>query len=281
MQAQEYAEAKWSVGQRVRRSQDRDIQAACDRGEILRTHAMRPTWHFLAAADIRWIQRLTAPRVEASNAYRYRQLELDERTLARSLEVIARALGPGEPLTRPELGAELRRSGIAPDGQRLPYFLMHAELECLIASGPRRGKHHTHLLLEGRAPAAPDRTREEDLAELVLRFFRSHGPATLRDFAWWSGLTQADGRTGVAAAGTRLVSRRGEDGTVWIEGAEARATRGAGALLLPTYDEMVVAYQDLRFVPPYAGSFRVPSCSTAGSWAHGSGPWPGARCRWR
>ena len=127
---------------------------------------------------------------------------------------------------------------------------MHAELTGTICSGPRRGKQHTYLPLEGRVPAAPVRDRAVDVAELVLRYFVSHGPATPRDFAWWSGLTIADAQAGLTAAGTRVVVEEDEAGRAWIAGAGASAgpSRCADAFLLGTYDEMLVAYRDLRYV---------------------------------
>ena len=255
VQAQEYAEALWSLGMRVAEHTAADVEAACDRGEILRTHVLRPTWHFVAAADLRWLLRLTAARVQAKTAGRRRELGLDDATLARCNEALAAVLGDGEPRTRRELGAALEAAGIDLTGQRLPHTLGHAELDGVIASGPRRGKQHTYLLLEGRVPAAPQRSREDDVAELVRRYFTSHGPATLRDFAWWSGLTMADGRAGLVALGAELVAQAGADGTPWISAAASVRPPAPGhgedvlqAFLLGTFDELTVAHRDLRNV---------------------------------
>ena len=252
VQAQEYAEALWSLAMRVRDVDLAAVEAACDRGEILRTHVMRPTWHFVAAADLRWLLRLTAPRIQSGNAGRYRQLGLDPGTLARCDEVFAAALAGGEPHTRRELGAALEAAGIDPAGQRLPHALLHAELAGVVVSGPRRGKHHTYVRFADRVPAAPARSREEDVAELARRYFTSHGPATLRDFAWWSGLTIADAKAGVGALGDALVAEVDEDGTPWISampgGDEAPPAASPGALMLGTFDELVVAHRDLRNV---------------------------------
>ncbi|MDP1846299.1 MAG: winged helix DNA-binding domain-containing protein [Solirubrobacteraceae bacterium] len=251
MQAQEYAEAQWSIGMRVQDATASDVEAACDRGEILRTHVLRPTWHFVAAADLRWLLRLTGHRVQAKSAGRRRELGLDDETLARCHEVIATVLRDGEPRTRRELGAELEAAGIDMAGQRLPHTLGHAELAGVVASGPRRGKQHTYRLIDDRVPAAPQRSREADVAELVRRYFTSHGPATLRDFAWWSGLTLTDGRAGLAACGEQLVGVQAPDGTLWVSAATpapARDRRESEALLLGTYDELTVAHRDLRNV---------------------------------
>lgn len=250
VQAQEHAEALWSLALRVAGVTSDDVQAPCDRGEVLRTHVLRPTWHFVAAADLRWMLRLTAARLQAKGAGRYRDLGLDADTFARMHQVCAATLSDGEPRTRKDLGAALVAAGVDTTGQRLPHMLGHAEIEGLIVSGPRRGKQHTYRLLEGCVPEAPVRSREADVAELALRYFVSHGPATLRDFAWWSGLTIADGKAGVAAAGERLSVQEDDEGRAWIAGAGAPADPpwSPDAHLLGTYDEMLVAYRDLRYV---------------------------------
>jgi hypothetical protein len=252
VQAQEYAEALWSLAMRVANAPAlADVEAACDRGEILRTHVLRPTWHFVAAADLRWLLRLTGPRVQAKIAGRHRELGLDPDTLARCNEALAAVLGDGEPRTRRDLGVALEAAGIDMTGQRLPHTLGNAELAGVIASGPRRGKQHTYGLIDDRLPPAPQRSREADVAELVRRYFTSHGPATLRDFAWWSGLTMADGRAGVAACGDELVGEEALDGTLWISAAAPADVPGEAApaaLMLGTYDELTVAHRDLRNV---------------------------------
>ena len=155
VQAQEYAEAQWSLGMRVRDSSATDVEAACDRGEILRTHVLRPTWHFVTGADLRWLLRLTGARVLAKGVGRRRELGLDADALALTDRSLARVLSDGEPRTRDELAAELDRAGIHARGPRLSHVMMHAELGGVVCSGPRRGRHHTYLPLDGRVPAAP------------------------------------------------------------------------------------------------------------------------------
>lgn len=273
MQSQEFAEAKWSISERTGGLTGAEVDDAFDRGEILRTHVLRPTWHFVTPVDIRWMLRLTAPRVHAGNRSRYRDLGLDEDVLARSHEVLAQALEDGDPRTRRELGEALARAGVDTDGQRLAHTVMHAELEQLIVSGPRRGKQHTYLLFEQRVPSAADRTPDDPLAELALRFFTSHGPATVRDFCWWSGLRVADARAGVEAAGD-LLEAMIEDGTPW-HAAPGTGPQGdtGGAFLIPMYDELGVGYRDLRMVmaqqPPRDGLMSRPIVidgATVGSW---------------
>ena len=270
MQAQEFAEAKWSVAERVPGCTDADVEAAFARGEILRTHVLRPTWHFVAPADIRWLLALTAPRVHALNRYMYRQTELDEATLARGCDVFAEALADGEPRTRPELAAALARAGIAAERFRLAYLLMNAELEAVICSGPRRGRQHTYALLSQRAPAVPELPREQALAELTRRFFRSRGPATVRDFTAWSSLTVSDARAGLVHVGDEL-ERSERDGTTWYADPDPPAGDASGAFLIPMYDELTIGYRDLRVVlaAPAEGRLERPVVidgRTVGSW---------------
>jgi hypothetical protein len=141
VQAQEYALAKWALGLRMEQATDDGVEQAFNDGAILRTHVMRPTWHFVTPADIHWILELTAPRVHQFNAYMYRKLELDDALLRRSSVVIASALEGGKHLTRAELGAALAQAGIdTADGMRLGYIVHYAELERIVCSGARRGK---------------------------------------------------------------------------------------------------------------------------------------------
>src|SRR3954469_3030565 len=139
MQAQEYEPAKWALGLRMPDgTTSAKVQRACDEGRILRTHVMRPTWHFVAAADIRWLLGLTAPRVHRILSYYNRALELDGRTLTRGTVVIERALAAGHHLTRVELAESLSRALFSMSGNRLARVVMHAELEGVICSGRGR-----------------------------------------------------------------------------------------------------------------------------------------------
>ncbi len=243
VQAQDYAGAKWAVAQRARRCGDAELDRALAEGTILRTHVMRPTWHFVLPADIRWMLDLTAARVRARMAPYDRQLELDAAVYRRSDGVLAAALRDGRHLSREELARKLAEAGIVARGMRLAHLLMHAELQGLVCSGPRRGRQFTYALLDERAAPAAPRPRDESLAELALRFFRSHGPATARDFAAWSGLTVADSRRAAEAAG---LAREEADGKVYWLAPPLPASRGRtpAVLLLPNYDEYLVAYRD-------------------------------------
>ena len=160
--------------------------------------------------------------------------------------MFARVLEGGRHLTRAELAAELSKARIVARGQRLAYIVAHAELEALICSGALRGKQHTYALLEERAPGARVLEREEALAELTRRFFVSHGPATLKHFAWWSGLTMADGKAGLAMVRPQLTRVEASGRTYWMGTSEPRAKRlPARAWLIPEYDEALIGYKDL------------------------------------
>ncbi|HEX5158582.1 MAG TPA: winged helix DNA-binding domain-containing protein [Ktedonobacterales bacterium] len=245
VQSQEYLGAIWSLGIRMGADvTDAVIERAFTEGTILRTHVMRPTWHFVAPADIRWLLELTAPRIKATMAYYDRQLGLDDALYARCNEIIARALEGGKHLTRAELGKALAESGIVVEGQQLAHIVSHAELDAVVCSGPRRGKQFTYALLAERAPTAKTLPRDEALAELTQRYFTSHGPATARDFAWWSGLTMADIRAGLEMVGADLGHEEIAGQTYWFPDSLSPAIEPSEtAFLLPTYDEFLVGYQ--------------------------------------
>jgi hypothetical protein len=262
MQAQEYEPAKWAIGLRMRDGTvNGTVQRAFDEGRILRTHVMRPTWHFVTPSDIRWLLELTGPRVQRNMTSYNRILELDAPILTRGTGLIERALRDGRYLTRAELGVELQRAGLPMAGPRLANLAMHAEVEGIICSGPRRGKQMTYALVAERAPDALRLQRDQALATLALRFFTSHGPATIRDFVWWSGLTTADAKRGL-----EMIKARREDvgdRTYWMSGTMPRGAASEQAMhLLPIYDEYLVAYRDREAVPHVPAPPRADSRPT-------------------
>jgi hypothetical protein len=246
VQAQDYLGAKWALGLRTRAT-DREVERAFAEGSILRTHVLRPTWHFVAPADIRWMLALTAPRVHALNAHYYRKTGLDRAALARCRAIFARALRGGNSLTRDELRGALERSGIpAGDSIRMGYILMHAELDGLVCSGARRGKQFTYALLEERVPPAKALDRDEALAALAHTYFSTRGPASSKDFAWWSGLSMADVRIGIASLGIDF-EREVINGQTYLSPPTDAATAKrstASAHLLPNYDEFFIGLKD-------------------------------------
>jgi hypothetical protein len=249
VQAQEYGPAKWAVALRVGTGvTDALLDRAVDRGRILRTHVLRPTWHFVAPADIRWMLELTAPQVHRRMAPYDRRLGLDAGVKRRAAAIFERALGDHGFLTRAELGAHLARAGLPSRSYWLAHLAMYAELEGVICSGPRRGKHFTYGLVAERAPRAPRLGREEAIARLARRFLQSHGPATHRDFAWWSGLSTPDAKRGLEMIRAR--PREMEGLTYWtLRSAAVGAPARPSLHLLPVYDEYLVAYRDRAAVP--------------------------------
>lgn len=245
VQSQDYPGAKWGIGQRAAGVRDTDLDTLFDEGAILRTHVMRPTWHFVLPEDIRWLLALTAPRVQASNAGRYRQLGLDTDTLVRSSDLIARELAGGTYRTRAELGAMLEAHGIDTAGQRLAHTLMYAELEAIVCSGPRRGKQFTYALLDERAAPARELDRDEAVALITRRYLESHGPATPHDLAWWSGLTVGDARRGIEMHKGDLESVTIDGTTWWHVPSDAPVdTRTPVVHLLPNFDEYFVGFRN-------------------------------------
>jgi hypothetical protein len=245
VQAQEYAAAKWAVGQRMRFATDEVVEKAFAEGSILRTHVLRPTWHFVAPADIRWMLELTAPRVRGAIGFNCRRMSMDEAVFKRSQKALIAALRGGRQLTRDRLRQAIQRAGIATDDVRFILILMRAELDGVICSGARIGKQFTYALLDERVPRSNAFTRDEALAELTRRYFTSRGPATVQDFVWWSGLTVADAKAGLEMTGRRLVRDVIDGRTCWLSSSAQDVTRGSrAAYLLPPYDEYLVAYKD-------------------------------------
>lgn len=244
VQAQDYAGAKWALAQRAKNLHDADIDKLLNDGTILRTHVLRPTWHFVLPTDIRWLLELTSPRVKQLMSYYNRKLELDDKLFAKSHHLIGEALKGGNFLTRQEISVVLGAGGIEAKGQRLGHIVMQAELDAVICSGPLRGKQFTYALLAKRAPQAKTLSKEESLAELAKRYFTGHGPAMVADFAWWSGLTMADARLGLEAVKPSLQSSEVNGKTYWYPRNSATPKTADTIHLLPNYDEYLISYKD-------------------------------------
>lgn len=245
VQAQDYPNAKWAIGQRGKGLRDADIEEAFARGEILRTHVLRPTWHFVLPEDARWMLELTAPRVKASMASYDRKLGLDAPVFRKSRTILERVLRDGAQRTRAELREELRRNGLrVPTGQHTGHLLLRAELDRVVISGARRGKQLTYASFDERVPAAPPRDRDEALGTLASRYFATRSPATVHDFAWWSGLAMDDARRAIAIAGRTLAREQHEGRDYWAARESASRRHPRIAHFLPNYDEYFIGFKD-------------------------------------
>lgn len=254
VQAQEYEAARWSLGQRSAGDDDAAVEAALAEGRVLRTHALRPTWHFLHPDDLRSVLAATAPGVQRINGTMYRRTGLDDDLRRRCADLVGEALVGGNALTRAELADVLARAGVVAQGMRLAYVLMHAELEGVVCSGPRRGRTHTYALVDERTPPRPVPSREEAVADLVERYVTSHGPATARDVQWWSSLSLREIGAALDSAGDRLVHEVVDDHDLWFAADERTRAAGPRAHLLQGYDEYFSYGPTKRLVAPPDGS---------------------------
>ncbi|MBC7875594.1 MAG: AlkZ family DNA glycosylase [Anaerolineales bacterium] len=265
VQAQDYAGAKWALAQRIKSIiTDAEIDQAFADGAILRTHLMRPTWHFVSPADIRWMLMLTAPRVHAVNAYMYRKAELDNDVLKKGKTLLVKALQDKQ-LTRDELRDVFEQAGISMKTEfRMTYMMMWAELEGVICSGARKGKQFTYALLEERVPQAKVLKREEALVELIRRYFTSRGPATLHDFTWWSGLTMEDAKNGIEMVKSEFIQEDINGKMYWFSESKSSAKEKFPVIhLLPNYDEYFIGFKDRSAIGNRVNQPKMDQNSTA------------------
>jgi hypothetical protein len=257
VQAQDYLGALWAIGLRMRTAVEAEVERAIADRTIIRTWPMRRTLHFVAAADVRWMLRLLTPRVVAAVAPRLQQhFDLDEAAFARSRGVLARALEGGRQLARNSMYEALEAARIHTGSGRGLHILSRLAQDGFLCFGAREGRQQTFALLdEWSPPVGKTLERDEALAELASRYFKSHGPATLQDFAWWSGLKAADARAGLEMVKSRFVKETIDGRDYWLSSsAPAVKEKMPGVHLLPAYDEYTVAYKDRSAVldPAYA-----------------------------
>jgi hypothetical protein len=257
VQSQDYPLAKWSVAQRLSQS-NAGVEAAIADGSILRAHVLRPTWHFVARDDLRWMQELTAPRVLALMHHYDRRNGIDAALIGRATRTIAKAIARRGHLTRRDVAEALSHAGIKTTPWLVGQLLMHAELRAVVCSGAPRGRQQTYALVEERAPRPSSMTRDEALAALARRYFQSHGPATARDYQWWSGLSGADVSRGIGLLGRGVERVRSGERTYVVTSARpAMRTRAGSAHAIQPFDEFVVAYSESRAVVDVSGAARA------------------------
>ena len=259
VQAQDYAGAKWALAQRMLGTPtDADIEREISDGRIIRTHVLRPTWHFVAPEDIRWMLALTAPEVRKRMASYNRKLGLTPEVLAQCNRAIAKGLERNACVTRQELKQALASVKLGElDAMRLGHIAMEAELAGVICSGPMRGKQQTYALLDARVPPVPERDRDDALLALTLTYFSTRGPATPQDFSWWSGLRMADARRGIEIAGKSLERVTIEKRDYWQTPDAPNASRANTVHLLPNYDEFFIGHKDRSAIGRRLGSHAL------------------------
>jgi hypothetical protein len=247
IQAQDYLGSLWAIGLRLPNATEKDIEKSLAERKIVRTWPMRGTLHYVAPEDIRWMLKLMTPKVIKGTNSRYKQLGLDDSIFAKSEEIFIKALKGGGQLTRPELYKKLTESKISTKDSRGLHILGNLAMKGIICFGPRKGKQQTFVLLDEWVSKNPELAKEKSLAEIAKRYFTSHGPATLQDFVWWTGLTVADAKTGVELNKTYLTREVIEGQTyIFAKNLSTPANNSKNAYLLPFFDEYLVAYKDRR-----------------------------------
>lgn len=253
MQAQNYTMVKWAVGMRLKSATIQTVEKALRDGEILRTHVMRPTWHLVTAEDIRWMLKLSAGRIIAANeSYaKGHDLEISEKLYTKSCNLLEKLLCGKKSLTRQEIAEHFNRSGIVADNHRMTRFMTRAEQVGIVCSGEDKGGKCTYALLEERVPPMPELTKDEALARLARCYFRSHAPAALQDFIWWSGLPVTEARQAVYLIESELAVEQWNGQTWYIHSSSRTRGKVSGCLhLLPSYDEYLLGYKDRTDVLP-------------------------------
>ena len=255
VQSENPSQAAWAVASRTKNPNQADLATLLDDGAVLRTHVLRPTWHFVRAEDVGWLLDLTGPRVRRVTGQQLRNTHgLDERSIDVAVAAVTEALASQGQRTRAQLADELRERGIPGSGQMLMILLAHAELDGLICSGRTADGEHTYALMSERVPTPRRLSRTEALAELALRYFTGHGPATERDLAYWATLTLTDVRAGLQHVHDRLDSFHHDGRTFWHAPGDAPGgPQEPTGHLLQILDETYRGYQDSRWVLDAAG----------------------------
>jgi hypothetical protein len=245
MQAQDFNMAKWAIGVRLPGTSEKIIEDAVDKGEIIRTHLQRPTWHIVTREDVRWMIELTVPHIKSSLNSRHNFLGFTQSIIKKSFQIIEKALAGGNHLTREELMAELKKAKIDVTENRSSHIMLMAELEKLVCSGASKGKKQTYALFDERVPKSKSIKREDALAKLAERYFTSHGPATIKDFVWWSGLPVGEARKAIELIRSKFISEKIDEKEYWfIDSIKIPNKVKSSVYLLPAYDEFTISYTD-------------------------------------
>ncbi len=245
MQAQDYNMVKWALGIRSKNLTDKSIESAISKGEIIRTHLLRPTWHLVSTDDIYWMLELTTPRIKSSMKSRRKELGLTEEVVKKCEKLIRKTISSNGHSTRDELISVLEKYKIPTKENRASHIFLIAELDRLICSGEVKDGKQTYALLEKRVPNKNTFTKEESLKKLAYRYFTSHCPATLQDFNWWSGLSVVDSKSALEMIKHDLVSEKIGKQEFWFTNTNAFVQSGTNSIhLLPAFDEYIISYSD-------------------------------------
>lgn len=245
LQAQDYAMMKWAIGCRAKGSTEKQVEEALNRGDLLRTHVLRPTWHVVSPKNIHWMLELSAQRIRNKMKTRDRQLGLSESIVNRSKTIMVKALQDGIHRTKDEIEALWMQASIPTTEYRYAHLLMHAELDGLVCSGTSNGERRTYALMEERVPSNPHLSKEEALYLLGTLYFQSRWPATLQDFAWWSGLPMGDVRKVVELLQSEFqLETIGTQQFLLSKGTVQPLISAESAHLIPAFDEYIIAYTD-------------------------------------
>ena len=245
MQAQDYQMSLWAIGCRLPQSTIQSVQKAFDDGAILRTHIMRPTWHLVSCDDIYWMLELTAPRIKAVTRLRDKVLGIEQSLYIKTNALLEHSLAGGKQLTSDELKVIFDKENIDTKENRFYHYMMKAELDAIVCSGAIKNKKQTYALLSDRVPVPQRFSRDESLAKLAERYFKSHGPASLKDFVWWSGLSVSDARKGLESVKDNFESVKIESETYWFDDSIADIlSEKSSVYVLPAFDEYIISYKN-------------------------------------
>jgi hypothetical protein len=221
MQAQDYPMSKWAIGLRLAEISDEKIVSSINKGDILRLHVLRPTWHFISSDDVYWMLQLSAPKIKASLKSRHKELGLTESLITKTTGIIEKTLSNGKSLTRDELADEFHNAGIRTDANRLSHILFRAEMDGLVCSGPVKNNKLTYAMLHERVP------HKKDLS------------------IWWSNLPVKDAQKAVESVKSDFRPEKIGDGRYLLPHSfPGEMPESVSTHLLPAYDEFLISYKD-------------------------------------
>jgi hypothetical protein len=242
LQAQDYEGAKWSIAIRTQQNSQTDVEKAIEERSIVRTWPMRGTLHFIASDDVRWMLKLLTPRIVSGMAGRNRQLELDQSIFNKSQDLLLRAMEGTKQLVRSEVYSILEANGIVTSNQRGIHIINYLAQNQILCHGTHNQKQPTYVLLDDWIPKSKELSIEEGHAEIAFRYFKSHGPATLQDFVWWTGLKITDARLALNSINQKLASENIEGNTYWFAPELRDTTTTTSTFMLPGFDEFMLGY---------------------------------------